>query len=230
MHCEGNAYFMVSEVYVSEETVALAKEKACEMLGVTEDKVEFEVLQFPSKKVLGVFGGKQAQIKASVKQKPSQKAVEFLKEVFFYIGLKDLSLEIQEENEEYCSIKIDDENNPDNIGYIVGKHGDTLDALQYLASLAVNEKNNSEKFCKVRLEAGNYREKRKQTLEEVGKRFADKAVSLGKKVNIEPMRSYERKIVHDAISKLSGVKSWSEGDGENRHVVVAPASDVINEM
>ena len=84
---------MISEVFVSAETIALAKEKACKMLGVTEDKVEFEIRQFPSKKVLGMFGGKSAQIKAALKKSEAEKAVEFLKEIFFYMGLENLNVE-----------------------------------------------------------------------------------------------------------------------------------------
>ena len=74
---------MVDEVYTSGETIEIAKEKACDMLGVTEKDLEIEILQMPSKKLLGMFGGKIAQIKASVRKPASQKAVEFLKETLY---------------------------------------------------------------------------------------------------------------------------------------------------
>ena len=74
---------MVNEVFASEETVALAKQKACDMLGVSEEQVEFEILQHPSKKVLGMFGGKTAQVKAILKKTIAQKAVKYLKEILF---------------------------------------------------------------------------------------------------------------------------------------------------
>lgn len=209
---------MISEVFVSAETIALAKEKACKMLGVTEDKVEFEIRQFPSKKVLGMFGGKSAQIKAALKKSEAEKAVEFLKEIFFYMGLENLNVEIVSSNSEECELKIDG----DGVRYILGHHGDTLDALQYIAGLAANEKNIAKPFCKVRLEAGDYREKRKKTLETLAQMLAQKAVSTGKKQSLEPMRAYERKIIHTFIGTLDGVKSWSEGENSSRHIVVSP--------
>lgn len=209
---------MISEVFVSAETIALAKEKACKMLGVTEDKVEFEIRQFPSKKVLGMFGGKSAQIKAALRKSEAEKAVEFLKEIFFYMGLENLNVEIVSSNSEECELKIDG----DGVRYILGHHGDTLDALQYIAGLAANEKNIVKPFCKVRLEAGDYREKRKKTLETLAQMLAQKAVSTGKKQSLEPMRAYERKIIHTFIGTLDGVKSWSEGENSSRHIVVSP--------
>lgn len=209
---------MISEVFVSAETIALAKEKACKMLDVTEDKVEFEIRQFPSKKVLGMFGGKSAQIKAALKKSEAEKAVEFLKEIFFYMGLENLNVEIVNSNSEECELKIDG----DGVRYILGHHGDTLDALQYIAGLAANEKNITKPFCKVRLEAGDYREKRKKTLEALAKTLAQRAISTGKKQSLEPMRAYERKIIHTFISTLDGVKSWSEGENSSRHIVVSP--------
>ncbi len=208
---------MISEVFVSAETVALAKEKACKMLGVTEDKVEFEIIQFPSKKVLGMFGGKSAQIKAVLKKSEAEKAVEFLKEIFFYMGLENLNVEILNSNSEECELKIDGEG----VRYILGHHGDTLDSLQYITGLAANDKNTAKPFCKVRLEAGDYREKRKKTLETLAQTLAQRAISTGKKQSLEPMRAYERKIIHTFISDLGGVKSWSEGENSSRHIVIS---------
>ncbi len=210
---------MIREVFASEETVALAKEKACDMLGVTEDKVDFEVLQFPSKKVLGMFGGKLAQIRAVIKQSASEKAITFLKEIFFYMGMETLDITAQKEEPDCCYLKI----TGDDIKYIVGTHGDILDSIQYITSLVANGKNKD--FCKIRLEAGNYREKRCQTLENLGKRIAKQVLRTGNNYSFEPMRSYERKIIHDSVGKIEGVKSWSEGSGEHRHVVVSKANN-----
>lgn len=209
---------MVNEVFASEETVALAKQKACDMLGVSEDQVEFEILQYPSKKVLGMFGGKTAQVKAILKKSVAQKAINYLKEILFYMGFPELNVDILNETPEECSIKIDG----DGLGYIVGKHGETLDSLQYLISIVANEKNKGKNFCKIRLEAGNYREKRRKVLENLGKHLADKAINFKKRVDLEPMKAYERKIIHTSVDKIEGACSWSEGEGERRHVVVAP--------
>ncbi len=206
---------MINEVYASEETVALAKEKACNMLGVTEDKVEFEVLQFPSKKVLGMFGGKLAQVRAVLKQNIAEKAVKFLKEIFYYMGMEGLEVNIEKEEPDCCYLKI----TGDDVKFILGKHGDILDSIQYITGLVANSKNKD--FCKIRLEAGDYREKRMQTLEKLGKNIAEKVLKTGRRFSLEPMRSYERKIIHDSVGKVEGVKSWSEGEGDQRHIVIS---------
>ena len=207
---------MISEVFVSAETVALAKEKACKMLGVTEDKVEFEIMQFPSKKVLGMFGGKSAQIKAVLKKSEAEKAVEFLKEIFFYMGLENLNVEILNSNSEECELKIDGEG----VRYILGHHGDTLDSLQYITGLAANDKNTAKPFCKVRLEAGDYREKRKKTLETLAQTLAQRAISTGKKQSLEPMRAYERKIIHSVLQDNPNVETRSIGQEPKRRIVI----------
>lgn len=209
---------MINEVFASDETIALAKEKACKMLGASEDKVGFEVRQFPSKKVLGMFGGKLAQVRAFLKKTSAQKAVDYLKEIFFYMGLESIKIEITKEDDEWCEIKI----TGDDVGFIVGKHGETLDSLQYLSGLVANSNNAGGSVCKIRLEAGDYREKRKKTLEALGKNIAERAVKTGKKLSLEPMRSYERKIIHTSIGSVEGARSWSEGEGVRRHVVIAP--------
>lgn len=211
---------MINEVFASDETVALAKEKACKMLGVTEDKVDFEIRQFPSKKVLGMFGGKLAQVRAVLKKNEAQKAAEFLKEVLYYMGLGELNVEILNYTPEECELKI----TGDDVGYIIGRHADTLDALQYVATLVSNKKAADEPFCKVRLEAGDYRKKRKEVLEKLSRNLAQKAVKTGKKLILEPMRAYERKIIHTEIGNFEGVKSWSEGENYNRHVVISAIS------
>ena len=153
---------MVNEVFALDETVALAKQKACEMLGAEEKYVDFEVIQQPSKKVFGMFGGKLAQVKATLKKSPSLKALEYLKEVLFYMGFENLSVKITSEGSDFCEIKIDSDN-PDDIKLIIGKYGSTLEALQYLTSFVANEKNERDEFYKIRLEAGNYREKKKRS-------------------------------------------------------------------
>ena len=209
---------MVNEVYASEETVALAKQKACDMLGADEKDVEFEVIQQPSKKLLGVFGGKPAQVKATLKESIAAKSLKCLKEILYYMNLDSLEANIVSEEDDVCNLKV----SGDEVGYIVGKHGETLDSLQYIVGLMANGKNKAKDFCKVRIEAGDYREKRKQTLEALAERIANRAVKLGKKFNLEPMRSYERKIIHSAVGEIEGARSWSEGEGAERHIVIAP--------
>ena len=208
---------MVKEAFASEETVALAKKKACDILGVSEDLISFEILQMPERKKLGLFGGKLAQVRAYIKESPEERAKEFLKEVLYYMGLETLNVEIGAKKDGECEIDI----KGDDVKYIVGRHGATLDALQYLCSVVANNVD-SNNFCKIRLNAGDYRERRKKVLEALGRRMAYRAEETGRKVELEPMRAYERKIIHTVVSEMDGVYSWSEGFDENRHVVIAP--------
>lgn len=215
---------MVDEVYTSGETIEIAKEKACDMLGVTEKDLEIEVLQMPSKKLLGMFGGKIAQIKASIRKPISQKAVEFLKETLYYMGLKDLKVEITSDEPDCCEIKI----TGDDVGYVIGRHGDTLDSLQYITALIANSGNKG-RFCKIHIAAANYRENHSQVLVSMAKYYVDQVLKTGKTYKLYPMRSYERKIVHSAIGKIDGIKAWSEGDGTCRSVVISPVINTNNE-
>ncbi len=210
---------MVEEVYASGETVEIAKQKACKLLGADEENVSFEVTQNPSKKVLGVFGGNPAQVRGVLKKSVGAKAEKILKELLFYMGLENLSVEIVSETEDLCEIKVTGD---DSIGYIVGKHGETLDSLQYIISLIVNNRCGKNDFCRIRIEAGNYREKRKETLEALANKMAKKAVFTGRTISLNPMKSYERKIIHSAVDKVDGACSWSEGEGAERHIVISP--------
>lgn len=210
----------IEEVFTSEETVALAKEKARKMLGVSEEEIDFEILQTPEKKVLGVFGGKMAQVKAIIKKSPKKYIEKFIKDLLFSMGFGSLNVKITSENKDVCNFQID--GSAEELQCIIGHHGETLDSIQYLAGLIANKNNKSDSFFKIRIEAGNYREKRKEALEILAKKIAQKVISNKNKVSLEPMRSYERMIVHSIINNIDGVKSWSEGEAKNRHIIVVP--------
>lgn len=209
---------MIKEAFATEETVALAKRKACEFLGVDQDKVTFEVIQMPERKKFGLFGGKLAQVRAFIKETPADKAINYIKEILYYMGLESLEVEQTSFDENVCVITLKGRD----LKYIVGKHGETLDALQYLSGLVANNSTERGSYCKIRLEAGEYRDKRRKSLEAYGRRKAYEAIKNGDRIDLEPMRSYERKIVHMAVKSVEGMDSWSEGQDENRHVVIAP--------
>lgn len=208
---------MIREAFAVEETIALAKRKACEILGENEEKVQFEIIQSPEKKKFGLFGGKMAQVRAFVRESKGEIAKKYVEEILFYMGSENVTVEISEEDEEFCTLKI----TGGDIKYVVGRHGSTLDAIQYLAGFAANQ-NRRDKYCKIRLEAGEYREKRKKSLMAFARRMAYDVVKRGQKLELEPMRSYERKLIHSAIQRIEGVDSWSEGENEMRHVVISP--------
>ena len=106
----------------------------------------------------------------------------------------------------------------DTLGILIGRRGETLDALQYLTSLKVNRGRDS--YTRVTLDTENYRAKREDTLIRLANRMANRALSTGRKVSLEPMNPYERRIIHFALQQNEGVTTHSEGDEPNRHVVI----------
>lgn len=106
----------------------------------------------------------------------------------------------------------------DTLGILIGRRGETLDALQYLTSLRVNR--GREDYTRVTLDTENYRERREDTLIRLANRMANRAVRTGRRVSLEPMNPYERRIIHYALQKNDLVDTHSEGDDPNRHVVI----------
>lgn len=212
---------MLREAIATGETVEQAFESACVQLGVDTVDAEFEVLELPEKKKLGLFGGKPAKVRAFVKSSPAQAAADYLQNLLRLMGLSNVSISIREEKDEegtqagaLLTLSGDD------IGVVIGHRGETLDALQYLSGLVANHVD--EGYYRITLDIGNYREKRKETLEALGKKIAMKAVKIGRNYPLEPMNPYERRIIHTAVQEVEGAKSWSEGEDIARHVVIGP--------
>ena len=200
------------------DTVELAKENACKALGVESYDAQFEILAMPTRKTFGIFGGSPAKVRAYIEDDPSQKAADYLKKIIRCMGLQKVDISIEKgENGAMLSL------NGDDIGFIIGHRGETLDALQYLAGLVANHSGGE--YYRITLDIGNYREKRKQTLELLGTRLAKKAVKTGHSSVLEPMNPYERRIIHMVVQTVNGACSWSEGEDLNRHVVIGPAND-----
>ena len=189
---------------------------ACESLGITSDKLEYEVIDEGKSGLLGI-GKKNAIIKAKEKSTIDEIAKEFLKDVFKAMDLAVALNVTVEENEEGNTINIDIEG--ENMGVLIGKRGQTLDSLQYLTSLIVN-KESDDKFYRVRLDTEDYRARRQATLENLARNIAKKVKRIGKPVALEPMNPYERRIIHSALQNDKFVTTRSEGDEPYRHVVV----------
>lgn len=206
---------MIKEAIATGDTVELAREAACSQLGVETYDAEFEILEMPTKKTFGLFGGSPAKVRVFLQTSPADAAAEYLKKILKEMGLPNVEISVtEEENGALLSLTGED------IGFIIGHRGETLDALQYLAGLVANHIDNS--YYRVTLDIGNYREKRKETLEILGKKMAAKAVKIGRNASLEPMNPYERRIIHTAVQTVEGAKSWSEGEDLNRHVVIGP--------
>lgn len=149
-------------------------------------------------------------------------ASEFLSEVFKAMDLPvNITMDYEQET---GSLSIDFEG-PD-MGILIGKRGQTLDSLQYLASLVVNK--NHEHYVRVKLDTENYRKRRKETLENLAKNIAYKVRRTRRSVSLEAMNPYERRIIHSALQGNKYVETYSEGNEPYRHVIVAPKKSSEN--
>ena len=206
---------MIKEAIKEAETIEEAKALALEELGVNEDKAQFEVLVQPEKKKFGLFGGSLAKVRVFYEETPTDIAKTYLADVLTKLGVTNVVIEATE-TEDGAEFDV----NGDDIGFIIGHRGETLDALQYLTGLVVNHIH--DEYFRVIINIGNYREKREKTLEVLGRKLAFRACKTGEKVSLEPMNPYERRIIHTAVQKVRGATSWSEGENLQRHVVIGP--------
>lgn len=203
----------VEEIQKTGKTVDEAVEEALKELKISREDAEIEVIEEGSRGFLGMFGAKEAVVKVKKKFDPEKTAKTFLKEMFISMGLIvniDTTLK-----EKQLEIKI----SGDDMGIIIGKRGQTLDAIQYLVNLVVNK--GTAPYISVTLDTENYRERRKETLESLAFNLAKKVKHTGKNVVLEPMNPYERRIIHSALQNDRYVTTYSEGDEPYRNVVIA---------
>jgi spoIIIJ-associated protein len=194
------------------KTVEDALQNALKELKLTEDKVEYEVLDEGHKGFLNI-GSRPAKIRVKVKKDYISDAKTFLSNVLDNMGVKaEISIK-EEDNAVRISMA-----GPD-MGILIGYRGETLDSLQYLVSLVVNKGGENE-YKRVILDTENYRMKREETLKRLAKRIADKVRATNRQVKLEPMNPYERRIIHSALQNDLNVETFSEGDEPYRRVVV----------
>lgn len=206
---------MQTELEKTGKTVEAAFAAALAELGLPEERVSYEIIEAPSKGFLGFIGTKPAKIKVTVKKiSPLNRATQFLEEIF---ASMKISVTIEHiELDEGHSINLQGEN----LGILIGKHGQTLDALQYLTNLAVN-RDMSESKVRIILDVENYRKRREETLHRLAVRLAEKVRRTGEKVTLEPMSRHERKIIHTALQDENRIFTYSDGEEPYRKVVVA---------
>ena len=200
-------------IQISAKTVNDAITEACQRLTVTSDKLEYEVIEEGSSGFLGI-GSKPAIIKVRVKSSVEDVAKDFLKEVF---DAMNITVIIDVKYDE-VNASMDIDLNGDEMGILIGKRGQTLDSLQYLVSLVVNK--DVENYIRVKVDTENYRQRRKETLENLAKNISYKVKRTKRPVSLEPMNPYERRIIHSALQNDKYVTTHSEGDEPFRHVVV----------
>ena len=194
------------------KTVEEAVKVGLETLGVKESDVEVEVLDEGKKRLIG---SKPAQVKLTVIERTDgERAVEFLEGLFPLIG-EEVHAELKGEDE-----KIVIELTATSVKNIIGRRGEVIDAVQTLAGAVANI--GRKDYKRVVVDCENYREDREETLKRVANKLAAKAVRLGKRVRLEPMNPYERRIIHSALVDNPDVTTKSEGKEPARFVVIIP--------
>ncbi len=256
---------MVKEEFGYGNSIEEATEQAIKMLNPGDADYTIEVIDDVKPKVLGIFGGHPAKVRAfyecpdapkkkqnkkqdkpnknkekvkptsekevkEPEQKPTLNYVEldkiekgtpaataanYVVAVLEKLGVTDISVKVAE-IENGSQLHIDGAN----LGVIIGRRGETLDALQYLASFAANAGTSG--YYRIVLNTGNYREKREETLKSLARRIAAQCIRTSRARSLEPMNPYERRIIHTEIQEIEGVSSHSVGDGTRRHVVICP--------
>lgn len=200
-------------IEVSAKTVDDAITEASIKLGTTSDKIEVEVIEKGSTGFLGIKS-KPAIIKARKKNDTVDNIREFLENVFSAMDM-EVTIDIKKaEDDKVYEVELSGKE----MGLLIGKRGQTLDSLQYLTNLAVNK--HSDGYIKVKLDTEDYRQRRKDTLENLAKNIAYKVKRTKRPVSLEPMNPFERRVIHSALQGDRYVETHSEGEEPFRHVVV----------
>ena len=203
------------EVEKMAKTVDEAVLEALKELNISMEEADITVIEEGSKGFLGMFGGKNAVVKVKRKHDPERIAKDFLREIFLAMGIIVKVETTLKEKQLLIELKGDD------MGILIGKRGQTLDSLQYLVNLVVNKGNAP--YINISMDTENYRQRRKETLESLAYNLAKKVKITGKKVVLEPMNPYERRIIHSSLQSNKYVTTFSEGEEPFRNVVIAPA-------
>ena len=183
-------------------------------LGCASTDLEYEVVSEGSTGFLGIIGSKPFVIKARKPKEFTDDVREYLENLFKAMDIQtEIHLEFNEE-ENVLDIELE---GPE-MGILIGKRGQTLDALQYIISLAVNKKSDS--YIRVKLDTENYRARRKETLENLAKNIAFKVKRTKRSFALEPMNPYERRIIHSTLQNDKYVATRSEGEEPYRKVIV----------
>lgn len=196
------------------KTVEDAIEAALAELGLERDQVDYRVLEAPSKPLFGLLGGREAKVEVTVKKvEPVERAKLFIEKITKAMSLVVSITVISTDDAVTLNLKGDD------LGILIGKHGQTLDALQYLTNLAANREGRER--IRFVIDVEDYRKRRADTLEQLALRLADRVKRSGDRVVLEPMTPHERKIIHMSLQEDLRIETYSEGEEPYRRVVIA---------
>lgn len=213
------------EVEKSAASVEEAIEAALEELGVSEQEAEIEIVREGGRGLLGLRAQEAvvrvrtrvpAEEDAATLEAQAEVAVDFLRGLLERMGL-DAEVEVNTvEGTTYLDVVSDEQ--PDAMGLLIGRHGQTLDALQEVVRAVVQRRTRAR--CRLMVDVEDYRKRRRAQLAERAREVAERVKRTGRKQGLEPMNAYERKIVHDAVAEVGGVESTSEGEDPERRVVI----------
>ncbi|ERM91606.1 MAG: putative RNA-binding protein [Caldanaerobacter subterraneus] len=204
----------MKELIRTGKTVEEAINLALKDFGVPREMVEVEVLDEGGKGFLGLIS-KQAIVKVVLKDVIKESAKNFLKQVIDAMKL-DITFEI-EETEDTIKFNLQGKN----VGLLIGRRGETLDALQYLVNVVASKYKGYERYRRIILDAGNYRKRREETLTRLARKLAKKVMETKESIELEPMTPNERRIIHLALQDHPYVETYSEGEEPNRRVIIA---------
>ena len=208
---------MKKDIIVTAKTVEDAALEGAKALGVNRDDVTLDVIEEPKKGFLGI-GATPAKVKITYILKPLEAAKSFIETLLRDLGITGEIL-IHDDGNGESLITIEGEG----VSALIGHHGDTLEAFQYLVNLAANKKDDEDRqYTRITINIENYREKREETLRKLASKMAVKVKKTGKNIALEPMNAYERRIIHAEIQKIEGVSTNSVGTEGNRRVIIFP--------
>jgi spoIIIJ-associated protein len=204
----------VKQVTATGQNVDEAVEAALAQLNTTKDRAEISIIDEGKKGIFGIFGSRPAIVKVTLKPDPIEEAKNFLVSVSEQMGVS-VKIDISQEGKNVFF-----DLSGEKIALLIGKRGQTLNSLQYLTQLVINRY--AEGYLNVTIDAEEYRKRRNDTLIQLAGRLAIKAVKTGQNVALEPMPSYERKVIHTALVDNKKVRTYSDGAEPHRHIVITP--------
>ncbi|MCL1789523.1 MAG: protein jag [Oscillospiraceae bacterium] len=225
-----------NEIFTA-KTFEEAKKLAAEAFETDEHDINFEVIEQPKKGLFGLkgefrvraifkqsavdhkqltVGSPKTQVSESADSSQFKQVIDYLEKILSELGVSGYSVNIK---------KVDDSHildiSGENLGIIIGRRGETLDALQYLAILAGNRGIDENQRPRLIVDCNGYREKRADTLEALAVRTSNKVIKQGRRITLEPMNPYERRVIHSKVAGIAGVFSNSVGDEPYRKVVIS---------
>ncbi|MFD0961756.1 RNA-binding cell elongation regulator Jag/EloR [Paenibacillus chungangensis] len=204
----------MKKIVASGKTIEEAVYSGITQWQVPRDRVHVVILEQPSRGLFGLIGVKEAKVELELIPDPCEEAENFLMEVASAMGLR-VSVNRKETKEGlYLSVS-----GGGDLGMIIGRRGQTLDALQYLVNIVANRYSDS--HIRIVIDAEDFRQRRRKTLEELSERLAGRVIRTRKEVVLEPMSSHERKVIHSQLQNHPKVKTMSKGDEPNRRIVIS---------